>query len=196
MWEGYSRNPMNATNRGFTLVELLLVISIISLLSSIIMSSVTVARGKAQDAAVKRHLSEMRTLMGNELSDTGSYTNLKVGGSDKNPGGTCAVGAGPTQLKGTYATNFKTICDSLIKTYNTSCTHDGTAGGVCLNFRSPVLTALTPQNASKFSMYAFLPNASKEATQNMVLCMGSNGRSSVSAASTLSGPGCPNDPDL
>lgn len=47
------------TDKGFTLVELLVVISIISLLSSIVLEALTTARVKAQDA---RRLSDMHQM--------------------------------------------------------------------------------------------------------------------------------------
>jgi prepilin-type N-terminal cleavage/methylation domain-containing protein len=46
-------------NKGFTLIELLVVISIIALLSSIIVTSVTSARTKGQDNAVKAAMKQL-----------------------------------------------------------------------------------------------------------------------------------------
>lgn len=43
-------------SRGFTLIEILVVMSIISLLSSIILAATSSARGKARDAAVKTNM--------------------------------------------------------------------------------------------------------------------------------------------
>lgn len=179
--------------RGFTLVELLLVISIVALLSSILMTSFATGRGRAKDAAVKRQLTEMRSLMAREFSDVGNYSNLKANGAAKTPGTTCSVGAGATQLKGTYATNFKNACDSLIRIPGASCRFDGAASGTCLEFNRP-LVASDP-NHQKFSLVAFLPEESRVQGQNMFLCMGSNGRTSISNSS-LNGAGCPNDPQL
>lgn len=180
-------------SRGFTLIELLLVISIIALLSSIMMTSFSTGRGKAKDAAVKRQLTEMRTLMAREFSDNGTYTNLKDNGAAKGPAATCTVGIGATQLKGTYATNFKSACDNLIKIYGSSCNYNGALGGTCLQFNQPTGGANPTQ---KFSIYAFLPEASRSAGSNQVLCMGSNGRTSIGPAATLNTAGCPNDPQL
>ena len=46
----------NKTNFGFTLIELLIVIAIIGVITSIVMVSVNVARGKAANASVKQNL--------------------------------------------------------------------------------------------------------------------------------------------
>ena len=58
---------------GFTLVELLVVISIISLLSSVVFSTVNSARAKASDAAIKAQLNIMRTSTAFAYDFTGSF---------------------------------------------------------------------------------------------------------------------------
>ena len=174
------------TSRGFTLIELLLVVGIIGLMSAIVMSSLTTSRGRARDAFVKRQLTEMRTLMAREFSDNGTYTNLKDNGGSKGPGATCTLGGG-AGLKGSYATNFKSACDALIASMGSNC---GT--GVCLRFDQPLSSPL------RFSIYAYLPEASRLAGSDRFLCMGSNGRSSVSTMVGLGtqSAGCYADPPL
>lgn len=49
------------TRRGFTLVELLVVITIIGILSSVVLASLNTARSKGSDAAIQSDLNAIRT---------------------------------------------------------------------------------------------------------------------------------------
>ncbi|HVU06670.1 MAG TPA: type II secretion system protein [Candidatus Paceibacterota bacterium] len=65
--------------RGFTLIELLVVISIISLLSSVVISTLSAARTKGADGAVKAAMKQMHTQAQNYLdSNTDLGTSLSA----------------------------------------------------------------------------------------------------------------------
>lgn len=64
---------MSTSLRGFTLIELLVVIAIIGVLSSVVITSLNSARGKAQDATVKRNLATVRQQAGLYLSTNQNY---------------------------------------------------------------------------------------------------------------------------
>jgi|GEM_PF-1346983 len=61
------------TDKGFTLVELLVVISIISLLSSVILSSLSSARSKARDSIKIQAMEEYKKALNLFFSDKGYY---------------------------------------------------------------------------------------------------------------------------
>lgn len=181
---------MFTPRRGFTLIELLVVIAIIALISGVVLTSLESGRRKAKDAAVKRQLTEMRSLMYAEFTDTGSYENLKAGtAGEVSTTGSCPAvgGVSVNNLRGTYAQNFRNACDAVKATLGNSC---GTSG-VCVKFNYPRSTG----NERKFSLVAYLPQASREAGADRFLCMGSNGRTSVGTVA-YSQDGCPNDPNL
>jgi prepilin-type N-terminal cleavage/methylation domain-containing protein len=60
-------------NRGFTLIELLVVISIITLLSSVVLSSLSSARSKAMDSAVKAALKQLAIQSQNYRDTQGDF---------------------------------------------------------------------------------------------------------------------------
>lgn len=59
--------------KGFTLIELMVVISIISLLSSIILASLSLARQKANDAKVSENISQVSTAINEYYLDNSNY---------------------------------------------------------------------------------------------------------------------------
>jgi prepilin-type N-terminal cleavage/methylation domain-containing protein len=60
-------------NKGFTLIELLVVIAIIGVLSSVVLASLTTARGKGADASIKTNLANIRAQAEMLYDTNGSY---------------------------------------------------------------------------------------------------------------------------
>jgi prepilin-type N-terminal cleavage/methylation domain-containing protein len=105
-------------NKGFTLIELLVVIAIIALLSTTVMASLSSARMKSKDAAIKAQASQLATMMELNFSDYGSYCQLQYGWIT-------AIGTCNTIFSGTHANNAREACK---KIYNISKDHPTSPG--------------------------------------------------------------------
>lgn len=184
--------------RGFTLIELLVVISIISLLSSVIMASVTSARMKARDVAVKQSILQLRNLIELGRNDVNNYANFKsglwygkiVGAASQTK---CShIGTGVTDgyrtvlpNVGTYAAEMIKICNQIVDAYPST--------GIDSSY---ILTIYNlPAANNKYSIMGRLPSGTQ-------FCIGSNGAQSEqpSVANDLivieNKAGCFSDPSL
>jgi prepilin-type N-terminal cleavage/methylation domain-containing protein len=74
-------------NKGFTLIELLVVIAIIGILSSVVLASLSSARNKGKDVAVKSQLSSMRAQAEIFYSKDSSYASICTTDSAVTTGG-------------------------------------------------------------------------------------------------------------
>ncbi|MEQ1561563.1 MAG: type II secretion system protein [Nitrospira sp.] len=63
-------------NKGFTLIELLVVIAIIGILSSVVLASLTTARGKASNASIKADLKGARNQIEVFYDNNSTYANV------------------------------------------------------------------------------------------------------------------------
>lgn len=102
--------------KGFTLIELMVVIAVIAILVSIIMISVAYARNKSKDAIVKQEFREMEKLLILDYGETGSYANFQpnMWMSDSND---CVTGL---TTSSNYSAKAIEICNILIKNTNGS----------------------------------------------------------------------------
>lgn len=152
-------------SRGFTLIELLVVVAIIGALSSIILASLSSARLRAHDSAIKASTLQLRTVLQQQFSDTGSYAAIKSGGAWKAAGGTC----NPASFSGAYASKGAETCNSIMASLPA-----GTACGAnCLYFN-----ATNPNANDRFTILVYLPGASAAAGSAQYLCYGSSGGTS------------------
>ncbi len=67
---------------GFTLIELLVVIAIIGLLASIVLTSLSTARTKSRDAAIKSQMEQVRKQAALFFTNRGSYTHTGGAGQE------------------------------------------------------------------------------------------------------------------
>jgi prepilin-type N-terminal cleavage/methylation domain-containing protein len=162
--------------RGFTLIELLVVIAIIGLLSSVVLASLSTARNKAKDAAIKQSMAQIATLMELNFSDYGSYCNLQGVGWITAEGSTCT-----TAFSGNHATKMRQICTQV---FNNAADNGWGAAGT---YR--IYTSNTVGCTSAYSFMVFLNNGKW-------YCIGSSGKGEYADYSQPVGGnyGCYNNP--
>jgi len=66
----------NRKEKGFTIIELIVVISIIAVLSSIVLTNVISYIGKGDDAAIKQQVAQIRIAASNFFDVNGTYTGM------------------------------------------------------------------------------------------------------------------------
>lgn len=111
----------NEHERGFTLIELLVVIAIIGVLSSVILSSLNVARAKGRDARRISDLRQMKIALELYYQSNGSYpSSLGTWRGECNAHGGLTPNNVIPGLVPTYMTSFPSD-PTMNKTANTSC---------------------------------------------------------------------------
>lgn len=100
-----TNNPK--TKKGFTLIELLVVISIISLLSSVVYSTVGVARTKARDAQRIIELGQVQKALALYFEKYGTYP-------DNPPSGERSGACGSGNSSSDYSFQFCKIAQTLV----------------------------------------------------------------------------------
>lgn len=149
-------------SRGFTLIELLVVIAIIGILSSVVLASLSSARNKGKDAAVKSALGSIRTQMEIDANGSNYGTAAYVAGAGSNVG--CGVGnfnaATILPIKANLVTN-------LAANTQFSCSVDAAA-------------AASAAPAQKWAVAAILPSSAGAKT----FCVDSSGNTAERTAAT------------
>ena len=120
--------------QGFTLIELLIVIAIIGILSSIVLVSLSSARNKSRDAAIKTEAQQFARLMAFEFTETGSYAALQY--SWDYTAANCN-----NSFSGNQAASARAACISMV------------------NKGSTLFTGNAIDSVSRFSVMAYLPGS-------------------------------------
>lgn len=103
------RNPRPSVARGFTLVEISIVILIMVLLISAIASVVSRGALKGRDAAVRNNVNAMAELLELEKAASGSYAQLEWGWSNS------AADCNAKTSSSGYAAQAKIVCIDAVK---------------------------------------------------------------------------------
>jgi type II secretion system protein G len=103
---GYTGTMSNTPSRGFTLIEIIVVVAIIGILSSLLMANFLGARERARDATRKSDIAQIQSALEVFRSDHGYYppstgSNIRL---DRCGAGENLVGIGPNAI--TYMTDI------------------------------------------------------------------------------------------
>lgn len=108
----------SSSTRGFTLMELLVVVAIIGMLSSVILTSVNSARNKGADAAIKANLTNSRAEAEIFYDSNTSYDGVCA------TTGTARIGDSVNAAERAYKGTVTTYADGTASTWNTGQCHD------------------------------------------------------------------------
>lgn len=162
--------------KGFTLIEILVVIAIIALLASIIFANLQHARKRAKDAALIEQTSELAKLAELNYHDYATYTNLQRLPIVAGPEPERFLGWIPAEFScdklnnGTYGPNAVTICEEILKNSPGIPVAVGTGIGKLYVGLIPVW----PFNSQKYSFLVVL-NEVNSTGKNYVYCAGNSG---------------------
>lgn len=172
------------THKGFTLIELLVVISIIGLLSSVVLVSLSSARLKAKDAAVRSAMHQLQLVHEQAFSSRGDYSDMQF---DMAPFGGCGgdIGTSYYCFTGTGGTTCSSIFSGAIRTPNSEAARicdnilslaGGSEIGSSPTFIMGVANNVPGGMKSNYSIAAYLP------FKKTYLCIGSHGQSDTATS--------------
>jgi prepilin-type N-terminal cleavage/methylation domain-containing protein len=188
---------MRSRHKGFTIIELLVVVAIIGLLSSVVLASLRTARLKAADARIQEQVLALRSLMQLEFSDLGHYSNFKAAGAWKAAGTSCTAASFGTSP---YAAKAAELCTDIVRQAGSTC------GSACLYFSNVAIPGKPPGSGyhqnnppNVISIQAYLPGKTHDAaaagsTRPRYLCLSSFGNTSIADGAAWTEVGCQQNP--
>jgi prepilin-type N-terminal cleavage/methylation domain-containing protein len=182
------------SSRGFTLIEMLVVISIIGLLSAIILAALNSARLKGQEAVIIGELVQFRDLYELAYSTNGNYGSLQPQSvslfcpyyNGSNAGYVCTASAA-TPCSNIYGVGKSINDPNYYPTALNLCNEIVASTG---SFSIGLAISINQQ----YSLWAYLPS------QNKYMCLGSSKNNSIVSSAPIFGsgssgsPGCPGNP--
>lgn len=169
--------------RGFTLLELMMVIAIVGIVSSVVLVNLNSSRLKARDAAIKAEVRQLRNLLELNFNETGSYANLQPLQWYATVNDCTTLGV----VTGNHAAQFRNICKSIVsKSANPTWAALGPG-----DYRLIVYNASS--TVTRYSINAAL------VSKNAFYCVGNGGDTSEAinpspGANFVQNPGCYNNP--
>ncbi len=153
---------------------MLVVVAIIGMLASVVISSVSSARTKAKDVAIKAEVQQLRTIMEENYTDYGSYAYLQPNSAWVPENSSCAAYV----TGGTYAAKVQQICQQIITWQS---------GSIAPQPNRQFYLGVSGGDTQKYSILVYLPGA------NTYWCVGSSGNSGTDPG-TWNNPGCLKNP--
>lgn len=98
---------------GFSLIELLVIIAIIGILSSILVANINDARANARDTTIRQTARNIATMFDIEYSSNGQHTNHQYGWVRPGTDPCSAQG-----FRGEFATELRTACENILNNTN------------------------------------------------------------------------------
>ena len=196
------KNRLGRTGEdGFTLTELMLIISVIALVSAAIVAAATTLRFKARDSALIQEVSQYRTLLEENKNDYGNYDNLipfayssQTTAHWFSTPASCTDGTRP--LTGKYAAQAEAICTDILNATAPNAGYAWINGNDEFWVFNPD-NSNPPRHAASYSVSVYLPYAKE------YYCVSSSNRSSFTKPSYgytdhgvpfFSAPGCAFNP--
>ncbi|MEK7586000.1 MAG: type II secretion system protein [Patescibacteria group bacterium] len=168
----------NKTRSGFTLIELMVVISVITFMSSVVFSALGNARAKAKDSVIRQEVLQLANLLELEYLNTRSYAGgwtwldwVNTTGGTSGTANDCNYSAWFTSV--TYGSKMREICDKIVK-----------------NETGSNLLLIWPTNADNSQVGTYRIMVKLPSNGAYYVCKGNNGKSSVGDPSGWTAPGC------